>query len=101
MNKHELLAQISVATGVSRKDVEFVIDALQDVIVNATIEKGDEITLQKLGKFKRKVFTAREGINPLTKQHISIPESHTVAFRPTSSIKKIIQPKAAKKGEKQ
>ena len=96
MKKYELVAAVAAETGLSQNDVNKVIDAMQPIIVKACIEDGDEVNLPQLGKFKRKVFAAREGINPLTKQPLSVPESHTVTFKPTSSIKKVIQPKAKK-----
>ena len=99
MKKNEFVKKISDKTELTQKQVEAVLDGMVEVIVTETIENNEDINLPGLGKFRRKVNSAREGINPLTKQPLSIPESHTVKFTVTSSIKKVIQPKQ-KKGKK-
>lgn len=86
MKKFELVREVAKRCDVNQDVVNKVIDAVSETIVEVVMG-GDEINLPALGKFKRKVNPAREGINPLTKKKIQIKESQTVAFRPTSSIK--------------
>lgn len=91
MKKFELVREVTKQTGISQDVVNKVVDNMSDVIVKTVIEYGDEVNLPALGKFKPKVNPAREGINPLNKQKITIKESHTIAFRPTSAVKKTIE----------
>lgn len=101
MKKFELVQAIAKETGYTQEVVNNVVDAMQPIIANACIEEGDEVNLPELGKFKRQVFTARKGRNPLTGEALDIPESHTVGFKATTKLKKVIQPKkAAKKSKK-
>lgn len=93
MKKHELVAELAKETGITQTDVNKVIDALSPIIVRVCVEEGDEVNLPTLGKFKRKVNSARKGINPMTKEPLDIPESHSLKFTPTSTIKKVIAPK--------
>ena len=101
MKKYELVAAVAKDTGMTQTDVNKVIDAMCPVIVKACVDEGDEVNLPALGKFKQKINPARKGINPLTKQPMDVSESHTLKFTPTSTIKKVVEPKkAAKKAKK-
>lgn len=94
MKKYELVKAVAERVdGASQDVVNKVIDVLSEVIVKACVEDGDEVNLPALGKFKQKVNPAREGINPLTKKPMDVPESHTLTFKPTSSIKVVVAPK--------
>lgn len=102
MKKYELVRAVSEATGQTQEVVNKVIDAMCPIIVKACVEDGDEVNLSTLGKFKQKVNPARKGINPLTKKPMDVPESHTLRFQPSSSLRKVVEPKkaSAKKGKK-
>ena len=96
MKKYELVAAVAEETGMTQTNVNKVIDAMCPVIVKACIEDGDEVNLPALGKFKQKVNPARKGINPLTKKPMDVPESHTLKFTPTATIKKARATKMAR-----
>ena len=86
MKKIELVAEEARKTGMTQDSVNRVIDSMSHVIVAECIN-GGEVNLPALGKFRQKVNPARQGINPLNKQKISIKETHTLKFTPSSSIK--------------
>ena len=92
MNKYDLVSAVAEKTGLTKNDVNKVIDAIQPVII-----EGGEVNLPQLGKFKQKVNPARKGINPLTKKPMDVPESHTLRFQPSSSLRKVVEPKKGKK----
>ena len=46
------------------------------------------------------IKAGKVGINPLTKKPLDVKESHTLKFTPTTTIKKVIEPKPAKKAKK-
>lgn len=100
MKKYELVRAVSEATGQTQEVVNKVIDSMCPIIVKACVEDGDEVNLPTLGKFKQKINPARKGINPLTKKPLDVKESHTLKFTPTTTIKKVIEPKPAKKAKK-
>ena len=77
-----------------------VIDAMVPVIVKTCVEGGDDINIPGLGHFKQKVNKAREGFNPIKKEKIQVPETHTLSFKPVKSIKQVIESKAAAKKSK-
>ena len=90
MKKYELVAAVSKKTGLNQNQVNEVINATCETIVETCVENGEEVNLPAFGKFRQKSNPAREGINPLTKEKIKIKETHTIKFSPTASIKKTI-----------
>ena len=90
MKKYELVAAVSKKTGLTQNQVNEVINATCETIVETCVENGEEVNLPAFGKFRQKNNPAREGINPLTKEKIKIKETHTIKFSPTASIKKTI-----------
>lgn len=99
MRKSEFVAKVAEVAGMAHKDVEKVIDALTPVIVKSVVEGGEEISLL-FGKFKQKVNAAKTGTNPLTKKPMNVPESHTLAFKASKTVKKVMEPKPARKSKK-
>lgn len=97
MKKKELISVISEKLKVKKEIVEDVIDTFQEVVLDECVEKGGEVNLPTIGRFKQKVNSARQGINPLTKAKLDIPESHTLTFKPIYSIRKVINDKKASK----
>lgn len=98
MRKSEFVAKVADASGLSQKDTEKVIDALEPVLVEACVKNGDEVSLP-FGKFKQKVNSAKTGTNPLTGKPMNVPESHTMCFKASKTIKQVAdgKKKAAKK----
>ena len=100
MKKDDFIAAVAKESGMKQKEVETVIDAMVPVIVKTCVEGGDDINIPGLGHFKQKVNKAREGFNPIKKEKIQVPETHTLSFKPVKSIKQVIEPKAATKKSK-
>lgn len=99
MRKSEFVAKVAEVAGMTQRDTEKVIDALTLVIVESVVEGGEEISLP-FGKFKQKVNAAKTGTNPLTKKPMNVPESHTLAFKASKTVKKVMEPKPARKSKK-
>ena len=100
MKQDDFIAAVAKESGMKQKEVETVIDAMVPVIVKTCVEGGDDINIPGLGHFKQKVNKAREGFNPIKKEKIQVPETHTLSFKPVKSIKQVIESKAAAKKSK-
>ena len=100
MKKDDFIAAVAKESGMKQKEVETVIDAMVPVIVKTCAEGGDDINIPGLGHFKQKVNKAREGFNPIKKEKIQVPETHTLSFKPVESIKQVIESKEATKKSK-
>ncbi len=80
MNKNELISAVAEATGVSKKDTDAVIKATFEAITNA-IANGDKVQLIGFGTFEARERAARTGINPLTKEKITVAASRVPAIK--------------------
>ena len=102
MNKSEVVQDVSGVAGVSKSDVEKVIDAFFDTVRSA-VSKGDRVAWPSFGSFSATQRQARTGRNPRTGEPVPIAASTAVKFSSSSALKSALNPpkaKAAKKGAK-
>lgn len=90
MNKTELAASVAEKAGLSKKDSEAAVAAVLDSIKEALAE-GDKVSLIGFGTFSIKVRAARTGLNPRTKETISIPEAKVPSFKAGSALKDAVK----------
>ena len=86
MNKTELVAAIAEKAELSKKDSEKALKAFIDVVTDE-LKAGEKIQLVGFGTFEVAERAAREGINPLTKQPMSIPASKAPKFKAGRGLK--------------
>ena len=86
MNKTELVAAMAEQTNLSKKDAEAALKAFIDV-VSEELKKGEKVQVVGFGTFEVAERAAREGINPLTKQPMSIPASKAPKFKAGRGLK--------------
>ena len=92
MNKAELIAEVAVKTGLSKKDSEKAVNATLDT-VTASLESGEKVSLVGFGVFDVKEREARMGRNPKTKEEIPIPASRVPQFKAGKALKEAIDKK--------
>lgn len=80
MNKTELIEKIAVAADLSKGDAKKALEATIEAIKNALVE-GDKVQLIGFGTFSVNERPAREGINPATKEKISIAAKKVAKFK--------------------
>jgi DNA-binding protein HU-beta len=90
MTKSEFVDQVASKTDGNRKEVGAVIDAALDVI-EETLSRGGEVVFSGFGKFHVADRSAREGINPQTKEKIQIAASRVPRFSAGSALKKAVK----------
>lgn len=66
MLKHELVAELSAQSGESKTSVENILSALQEVVEQQTVGKGEKIVIAGLCTFTQKIKPRREVRNPKT-----------------------------------
>ena len=66
MLKHEFVAELSAQSGCPKPYVEKVLSALQEVIEQQVVGKGEKIVIQGLVTFVQKIKPRREVRNPKT-----------------------------------
>lgn len=79
MNKTDLVNAIA-AQGLSKADSKKALDAVLDAISGA-LKEGDKVAILGFGTFSFNERPAREGINPATKEKITIAAKKVVKFK--------------------
>jgi DNA-binding protein HU-beta len=80
MNKTELIDKIAAGAEISKIDAKKALDAAIAALKDALVE-GDKIALVGFGTFSISDRPAREGINPATKERITIAAKKVVKFK--------------------
>ena len=80
MNKGELIKAIATKAGFSQKDAAAAYDAFIASVTEA-MKAGDKVSLFGFGTFEVKARAARTGINPKTKEAITIAAKKVVKFK--------------------
>lgn len=90
MNKNQLVANIAEKSGLTKKDVELVINNLLDEITNA-LAKGEKVQFVGFGTFETRKRSSRTGRNPQTGETINIPETIVPAFKAGNKLKEAVK----------
>lgn len=86
MNKTELIAEIAGKSGLSKKDAEKALAAVEESITEAVI-RGEKVQLVGFGSFELKYREPRMGRNPRTKEAIEIPATRVPIFKAGKAFK--------------
>ena len=89
MNKAELIAEVAVKAGLSKKDSEKAVNAALDTIT-ASLQGGEKVQLVGFGVFDVKERGERIGRNPKTKEEIKIAASRVPFFKAGKALKDAI-----------
>ena len=80
MNKTELVAKIAEGAGMSKVDAKKALEAGLEAIT-AAMKANDKVAIVGFGTFSVSERGERQGINPATKEAITIPAKKTVKFK--------------------
>lgn len=86
MTKADLVELIAAKAELSKADAGRALDAVLEGIQTG-LKKEGKVALVGFGTFATKTRAARNGINPLTKQPLSIPAKTVVSFKAGSKLK--------------
>ncbi len=89
MNKTQFIASLAPHFNGSKREAAHAVDIVFDSVVR-TIHKGEDVTINDFGKFKKVDRKARKGRNPFTGETIQIKASKKVRFLPAKALKEII-----------
>jgi len=90
MNKAQLIEEVSDKTGLTKKDVRTVVDAVMETIANS-LEKGEKVTLVGFGTFQVMQRKARRGRNPQTGEEIQISAKKVPKFVPGKGLREKVR----------
>jgi len=90
MNKTDLINNIAKKSGLSKKDVETVLNGFLGEVATA-LSDGDKVQLIGFGTFETRKRSGRVGRNPQTGTTITIPESTVPVFKAGNKLKEAIK----------
>jgi len=90
MNKAELSAKVAEKAKLTKKASEEILGVVLETIKEA-LASGDKVQLVGFGTFEVKTRAARQGINPRTKQPISIAAAKTPRFKAGKALKEAVE----------
>jgi len=89
LTKSALLAALAETTGLSKKDVTGVMDAMV-TLAYKEVKKSGVFVVPGLGKLVKMHRAARTGRNPATNETIQIPAKTVVKFRVAKAAKEAV-----------
>jgi DNA-binding protein HU-beta len=90
MTKSQIVAAISDATDLSKRQADDALKALVDII-HASLKKGEEVSIPGFGKLKVKFRPQRKGRNPATGEELTIKASNAVSFSCAKPLKDAVK----------
>ena len=86
MNKTELINAVAEKAELSKKDAENAVSAVIASITKSLTE-GEKVQIAGFGTFEVRERAERQGINPRTREPITIAASRSIVFKPGKSLK--------------
>lgn len=86
MTKNQIIEQVAQATGMTKKSVAEVFDAISATVDNALVA-GETVQIAGFGAFSVKEKAAYTGRNPRTNEPVEIPASRRVTFSASKTLK--------------
>ncbi|WP_127534136.1 HU family DNA-binding protein [Paenibacillus kobensis] len=90
MNKTDLINNIATKSGLTKRDVEAVLNGFLGEVTDA-LASGDKVQLIGFGTFETRTRSGRTGRNPQTGNPIEIAESKVPAFKAGNKLKDAIK----------
>ena len=86
MHKTDLVNAVAEQTGLTKKDVDKVIGATLEAIVDALCQE-DKVSLVGFGTFETRFRKEREGRNPATGKPMKIAAGYVPGFRMSKAVR--------------
>ncbi len=90
MNKNELINALAEETTFSKKDITKIL-ASYTRIIERTLKKGDKVSITGFGTFWISRRPTRKGINPATKEQITLPAINVPRFKPGKRLREEVR----------
>lgn len=90
MNSREFIERLHAETGIGLGRSKEVIKAVFNIL-SEEIALGNDVRINKFGTFHIKVREPRMGFNIQTREPMEIPEKRKIVFKPSESLKALIE----------
>ena len=86
MTKVDLIAKVALNADMTKKDAEKAVNALFAAITDS-LKDGEKVAISGFGTFEVRERPEHQGLNPRTKEPITIAASRSAAFKPGKALK--------------
>ena len=86
MTKADIINEVSMNTGIPKKEVSTVVEAFMDEVKKCLIEKKDSVFMRGFGSFNIKHRAAKTARNISKNPTITIPAHDLPSFKPSKSF---------------
>ncbi|GHT27568.1 DNA-binding protein HU-beta [Bacteroidia bacterium] len=90
MNKTDFISAVAEKAGLSKVDAKKAVDAFAEV-VSSELKAGGKVALLGFGSFSVSEKAARNGVNPKTKQSITIPARKVAKFKASAELAELVK----------
>jgi DNA-binding protein HU-beta len=90
LTKQEFIDRIASETGLQKRDATRAVEAVFDTI-KSTLASGGDVALTGFGKFHVAERGPRQGVNPQTRERITIPGGRVPRFTAGSALKQAVK----------
>jgi DNA-binding protein HU-beta len=90
MNKDAIVDAVALTTGQPKKVVSDVVEAVLDTVTKE-LQKGGKVNFSGFGAFQVSTRKGRIGINPRTKEKITINPTKVPRFKAGKSLKEAVR----------
>ena len=90
MQKTQFIAEVAERAGVSKKQAKQVLDTALALIADQ-LQQGERVVLTGFGTFEVRERRERQGVNPQTKQAMTIGATRTPGFSASNSFKSVVR----------
>ena len=90
VTKQEFIDAVADRSGLSKRDASEAVEAVLGTI-QSTLKSGGEINFTGFGKFHVAERGPRQGVNPQTRERITIPGGRVPRFTAGSALKKEVK----------
>ena len=97
MQKTDFIARVAEQTGTSKKVARQVIEAALDTIAQS-LASDEKVVLTGFGTFELRTRQARRGVNPQTRQTMTIPAARSPGFSASNSLKEFVRQRSRERG---
>ena len=90
MTKQEFVDKVAAKSGLTRRDAGKAVEAVLDSITDA-LRAREDVAFTGFGKFSTSDRAARMGVNPRTKEKVTIPAATVPKFSAGSALKSAVR----------
>lgn len=81
-----LIDEVQTKTGLSKKEARTVVETVLEELSNR-LAAGERVQLAGFGSFEVRDRAQRQGVNPKTREPMTIPASKIVGFKPAAQLR--------------